>query len=335
MITAAGGTGLIKGIGVPVARGIFGVSFAYDAEADSDGDGIPDGDDECPDDAEDKDKVQDEDGCPEEDVDHDKIPDEVDGCPEEAETDNQYQDDDGCPDNPTDSDKDGIWDDQDKCPNMAGAMKRPEHFGCPDKDEDGVPDTLDKCPAEKEDTDGFEDLDGCFDADNDGDGVPDLSDECPDQLETKNGVDDTDGCPDFGPDKDNDGLSDDVDRCPDAPENYNGNRDGDGCADGGGSLAEINPKTIELRATVRFNGNEVALADTKTKRALQAIAGGLKNWSAISKVEVIVGGADLAKANAVIAVLVAEGVDKKRLVAKAGGDDVKFNVAESPPWTRQ
>jgi len=196
VITAAGGSGLIKGIGVPVARGIFGVSFAYDAAADSDGDGVEDSDDQCPTDPEDLDNVQDSDGCPEDDVDHDKIPDEVDGCPLEAETENQYKDDDGCPDNPTDKDKDGVWDDEDKCPDAAGAMTRPEHRGCPDSDSDGVPDANDKCKDEAEDTDGFEDLDGCPDPDNDKDGVPDLQDECGDQPETMNGIDDADGCPD-------------------------------------------------------------------------------------------------------------------------------------------
>ncbi|MBW2458850.1 MAG: transporter, partial [Deltaproteobacteria bacterium] len=54
VITAAGGTGLVKGIGVPVARAIFGVAFHYEAANDQDGDGIPNDEDQCPNEAEDK-----------------------------------------------------------------------------------------------------------------------------------------------------------------------------------------------------------------------------------------------------------------------------------------
>jgi outer membrane protein OmpA-like peptidoglycan-associated protein len=49
--------------------------------ADRDGDGIPDMSDKCPDQPEDKDGIQDADGCPEDDADHDGIPDAQDACP--------------------------------------------------------------------------------------------------------------------------------------------------------------------------------------------------------------------------------------------------------------
>jgi len=48
---------------------------------DRDGDGIPDQFDKCPDQPEDKDGVDDGDGCPEDDVDNDGVPDVVDACP--------------------------------------------------------------------------------------------------------------------------------------------------------------------------------------------------------------------------------------------------------------
>lgn len=48
-----------------------------------------------------------------------------------------------------------------------------------DDDEDGLDDGVDPCPTEPEDVDGFEDGDGCPDADNDLDGVPDELDNCP------------------------------------------------------------------------------------------------------------------------------------------------------------
>ena len=51
-----------------------------------------------PDEPEDKDEFEDEDGCPDPDNDKDGVLDEDDKCPNEPETKNGYQDDDGCPD---------------------------------------------------------------------------------------------------------------------------------------------------------------------------------------------------------------------------------------------
>jgi OOP family OmpA-OmpF porin len=68
------------------------------APVDTDGDGIPDKDDKCPTEPEDRDGFQDEDGCPDPDNDGDGILDKDDRCPNEAETRNGFQDDDGCPD---------------------------------------------------------------------------------------------------------------------------------------------------------------------------------------------------------------------------------------------
>ncbi len=110
---------------------------------DSDGDGIPDKDDKCRNEPEDKDGFQDEDGCPDLDNDQDGVPDASDKCPNEPEDKDGFQDEDGCPD--PDNDQDGMLDASDKCPNEAGPK---ENGGCPDKDRDGdtVVDRLDKCP---------------------------------------------------------------------------------------------------------------------------------------------------------------------------------------------
>lgn len=166
---------------------------------DTDGDGIPDKDDGCVDQAEDLDGYQDGDGCPELDNDGDGINDVNDKCPDLAEDLDGFEDTDGCPD--LDNDQDGIPDDKDRCPN------EPEDFdgeedtdGCPDlikdSDNDGVPDDLDRCPLQAEDIDNFADEDGCPDLDNDLDGIPDEVDQCPNAPETFNGIDDEDGCPD-------------------------------------------------------------------------------------------------------------------------------------------
>ena len=65
-----------------------------------------------------------------------------------------------------------------------------------DTDGDGVADKDDECSDEPEDRDGWEDGDGCPDADNDADGILDANDACPDQAENPGIGDDTDGCPD-------------------------------------------------------------------------------------------------------------------------------------------
>jgi outer membrane protein OmpA-like peptidoglycan-associated protein len=126
------------------------------------------------------------------DTDRDGIPDDQDKCPNEA----GPKENGGCPDKDTDGD--GIVDRKDKCPDKAGP---PERDGCPeeDADKDGIVDSKDKCPNDAEDKDGFEDEDGCPDLDNDKDGIPDAEDKCPNEPETKNGYQDEDGCPDEVP----------------------------------------------------------------------------------------------------------------------------------------
>lgn len=112
------------------------------------------------------------------------------------------------------------------------------NFGCEkpvmaaragDRDRDGIPDDVDKCPDNPEDFDGYQDTDGCPDADNDGDGVVDAQDQCPGQAEDFDGFEDNDGCPDL--DNDKDGILDKDDKCPSAAETFNGYEDTDGCPD--------------------------------------------------------------------------------------------------------
>jgi len=62
------------------------------------------------------------------DFDHDGIADGVDKCPNEAEDKDGFEDEDGCPD--PDNDKDGLLDGKDKCPNEPGPA---ESGGCPKK----------------------------------------------------------------------------------------------------------------------------------------------------------------------------------------------------------
>lgn len=141
-----GSAGVTEGYGAPDWRvfGMLGYTMpGEEAAPDTDGDRIPDDIDQCPNDAEDYDKFQDDDGCPDLDNDGDGVPDTADKCPDEPEDIDGFQDEDGCPD--PDNDGDGILDGDDQCPNDAGA---PENHGCPDpdRDGDGVPDRIDNCP---------------------------------------------------------------------------------------------------------------------------------------------------------------------------------------------
>lgn len=106
-----------------------------------------------------------------------------------------------------DADGDGINDDKDDCPSIAGT----EQFnGCPDSDGDGISDKDDACPLVA----GVAEFKGC--PDSDGDGISDKDDKCPYVA----GIASREGCP--VPDKDGDGFNDDEDRCPDVYSKTNG-----------------------------------------------------------------------------------------------------------------
>jgi len=128
-------------------------------KSDSDGDGVRDKDDKCPDVA----GLAEFDGCPDTDSDNDGVSDCCDKCPEVA----GLAKFDGCPD----TDGDGVIDMKDKCPTVPGEMKL---HGCPDKDKDGVADKDDACPE----VPGPKTNAGCPFKDTDEDGVIDLIDRC-------------------------------------------------------------------------------------------------------------------------------------------------------------
>ncbi|WP_298550331.1 OmpA family protein [uncultured Algibacter sp.] len=135
-----------------------GISIKFGG-TDTDGDGIYDKDDACPDVA----GLEAFNGCP--DTDGDGIEDSKDDCPNEA----GLAELNGCPD----ADGDGIADNKDNCPTVAGLKAL---NGCPDADGDGVTDADDKCPNEA----GPAANNGCPWADKDGDSVLDKDDKCPD-----------------------------------------------------------------------------------------------------------------------------------------------------------
>ncbi len=72
--------GLDDAVGVPTFRAVVSVGWAPRSH-DRDSDGVPDDKDDCPDLPEDRDGIQDADGCPEDDADGDGIVDRDDACP--------------------------------------------------------------------------------------------------------------------------------------------------------------------------------------------------------------------------------------------------------------
>ncbi len=146
-----------------------GIKFVFGG-TDTDGDGIYDKDDECPE----QPGLPEFNGCP--DSDGDGIEDRQDACPNEA----GLAEFDGCPD----TDGDGVADPDDDCPEVAGLA---EMNGCPDADGDGVRDDEDDCPNEA----GPAENDGCPWPDTDGDGILDKDDDCPEVA----GVAASNGCP--------------------------------------------------------------------------------------------------------------------------------------------
>lgn len=164
------GAGVVTGQGSHMQHSA-GVKFAFGGK-DTDGDGITDKKDKCPDVF----GLKEFDGCP--DSDGDGIIDSEDDCPnDEGSIENN-----GCPD----TDGDGIVNKDDACPEVAGSKQL---NGCPDSDGDGVADNIDGCPNEN----GPIANNGCPYTDKDGDGILDKDDRCPEVA----GVEANDGCPEI------------------------------------------------------------------------------------------------------------------------------------------
>lgn len=148
--------------GVQHWQHLAGIAIKFGG-TDTDGDGIYDKDDACPEVA----GLEAFNGCP--DADGDGIEDSKDSCPNIAGSKEMN----GCPD----ADGDGVADKDDACPNEAGLAAL---AGCPDADGDGIADKDDECPNEA----GPAENKGCPWADKDGDSVLDKDDKCPDVAGT-------------------------------------------------------------------------------------------------------------------------------------------------------
>jgi outer membrane protein OmpA-like peptidoglycan-associated protein len=147
-----------------------GLTFALGAKGrDTDGDGVPDSRDKCPDTP--LGATVDAKGCPS-DTDGDGVLNGLDKCPDTPK--GCTVDAKGCP---SDADGDGVCDGLDQCPDTPrGATV--DAKGCPsDADGDSVLDGIDQCPDTPKGC--TVDAKGCP-SDADGDGVCDGVDQCPD-----------------------------------------------------------------------------------------------------------------------------------------------------------
>lgn len=388
-IDLAAGGGLLSGPGSPDLRVVTGLRFGGGlarlpvascvreeasgtrervraSGADTDGDGLDDLCDLCPNEAEAVNGYRDGDGCFDADTDGDSVYDDLDKCPKEPgrastggcpDTDGDGVVDrvdeclsvpgvkpSGCPDSdgdgvldrrdqcegvvgipPTgcpDGDDDGLLDRDDQCPTEPGFPPT----GCPDFDGDGLLDRVDACPKEMEDADGFQDEDGCPEADNDGDGFLDVDDFCPNSPEDRDDFRDWDGCAD--PDNDGDGVPDAKDKCPTELETINGIKDGDGCPDSGVGLVVFDKERFKITEDVRYAGTSVTSASDSL---LAQVALTLQAHPEVVSLAIQVRApkdADkelnvaYARAKSVMSRLVAAGVDASRLTAESEPPDV-------------
>ncbi len=274
--------------------------------------------------------------------------------------------DDVCPDVPgpqenkgcpwPDRDNDGTVDPDDKCPDVPGPK---ENFGCPvvvDTDGDGIFDDLDRCKTEREDKDGYQDDDGCPEADNDNDGITDKLDGCPnvpgpvenkgcpvldrdkdgvldweDACPDEPGLTDPDpaknGCPDR--DRDKDGIENEQDACPDEPGVPDPNPKKNGCPRKM-TLVVVKKDRIEIKKQINFAFAKATIKGAQSFKILDEVVQVLKDYPAIKKVRVeghtdSVGTASRNlklsqdRAESCVKYLVSKGIDPARLEAVGYG----------------
>ncbi|MET0390445.1 MAG: OmpA family protein [Polyangiales bacterium] len=153
-----------------------------------------------------------------------------------------------------DRDGDGIYDQDDACPDEPGPPNAdPARYGCPvaDRDLDGFADDVDACP----DVPGVASSDpaknGCpWPSDRDHDGIVDEADACPDVPGLPSKDPKSNGCPDG----DGDGIVDHLDACPTIPGEPNADPAKHGCP-----LARIEKNEIVITQRIEFEFDSAKL----------------------------------------------------------------------------
>lgn len=236
----------------------------------------------------------------------------------------------------SDRDKDGIFDEDDACPDVFGQHHAdPTKNGCPpDRDNDGVHDADDACP----DVPGIKTADpktnGCP-SDRDHDGILDEQDACPDEAGPKSDDPQRNGCP--LKDRDKDGILDMNDACPDEPGPQDPDPKRNGCP-----KAFVKDGQIKILDQVKFKTGKADIEPGKdSEDVLQAVLKVLTDHPEIKKIRVEghtdnTGGAALNKklsgdrAAQVVKWLGSHGIDKARLASQGFGPDrpIESNATE-------
>jgi OOP family OmpA-OmpF porin len=230
----------------------------------------------------------------------------------------------------TDRDADGVFDDEDACPDVPGIRTSdPKTNGCPrgDRDHDTIFDDEDACPDEAGIRTNDPKTNGCPRGDRDHDFVFDDEDACPDIQGVRTNDPKTNGCP--RRDRDNDTVFDDEDACPDIPGVRTSDPKTNGCPPAGDKV-RIEGDKIVLGEIIHF--------DTDSPRIRHA------SWPLCKKVADFIqanpdvleidieGHADETgtsahnlvlsrnRANAVKTLIVKYGVDPKRITTHAYGE---------------
>jgi outer membrane protein OmpA-like peptidoglycan-associated protein len=239
---------------------------------------------------------------------------------------------------PSDRDHDGVLDDADACPDVAGVVTDdPTTNGCPpprDRDKDGILDAEDACPDEPGIKTDDPRSNGCPPPkDRDKDGVLDDVDACPDDAGVATEDAKTNGCPPPR-DRDKDGIVDDQDACPDAPGPANANPKKNGCPE-----ARIEQGQIKILERVEFE-NASSKIRPVSETVLNAVLEIMKTHPEFTKLGVEGhtdnhGGAAYNKrlseqrAVAVVNWLVSHGLERKRLSAQGFGPDKPIDTNDT------
>ena len=219
------------------------------------------------------------------DSDGDGIPDKEDACPQEKGIRTAERGTHGCPPLP-DRDRDGVPDKADVCPDThQGSAPDPARRGCPlpppdaDRDRDGVPDRSDVCPDNHQGQIPDTTRPGCPAVDTDRDGFFDHEDACPSETAGMNPDPSRKGCP--LSDRDRDTVPDVKDACPDQPGAPHPDAKKNGCP----SLVEVRDgKLVILKPVFFATDKDIILAESIP--VLQAVANALKATPAIQKLRV-------------------------------------------------
>lgn len=264
--------------------------------------------------------------APRTDRDRDGVYDEEDVCPDTAMGAHPDLSRTGCPLN--DNDHDGIFDDDDLCPTVhKGSTPDPKRVGCPDPDTDGdgILDSVDLCPnVARGETPDPAKL-GCPDLDTDGDGVTDSVDQC--KTEPMGAKPDRSkrGCPLH--DRDDDGIVDENDACPDKPGSPNTDPKKNGCP----GLVKLEGSKILILTPVNFATAKDTILPSSNS-VLNAVAETLKTFPDIEQLS-IEGHTDSKgkpaynkdlsqrRANSVMRWLVEHGIDAGKLEAHGFGQE--------------